>query len=291
MVLPLSGFTAFPNPYMIPFMGFQSWVIGQMFGMAYQAGKRKVSAFTNEDFNKLNVADLGLDAMHNILRTWQPQMREMFAEMRPMIAMMIDEIGPLLKKAGEAFVENAPEIVEQGIKQVGNVSDATVIAINQELKKRGLTWSIPNLRKIGVASFLLPYLQNLKIEMGGFEQTPQPTPPPVIETVPESPPIIKKKIVPILTPAKRKQVLSAAELAALKQNVNKMKRTLAALQLTNRKIIEEMKANGYLIFKLPRHGKRYATAVARNKYLNIQFTINYKKIQQLTQNLSKYPGL
>ncbi len=111
MVFPLSGFTAFPNPYMIPFMGMQSWVIGIMFGMAYQGGKRMISKMTNEEFNVLDLNKFGFDQMHDILSK-VPQMQEMFAEMRPMVEIMMEELTPLLK----TMAESVPEVVSSMFK-------------------------------------------------------------------------------------------------------------------------------------------------------------------------------
>ncbi len=96
MGLPLSGFTAIPNPYMIPFMGYQSWVIGSMFGMAYQGYKRKISAMSNEEFNKIDITQFGFDEMRK-MTAMTPQMEQMFAEMRPMLTIMAKELGELFR--------------------------------------------------------------------------------------------------------------------------------------------------------------------------------------------------
>ncbi len=96
MVFPLSGFTAFPNPYMVPFMGMQSWVIGIMFGMAYQGGKRLISKMDNKEFNALDLNKFGFDQMHKILKQ-VPQMEAMFAEMRPMVQIMASEFRNLIE--------------------------------------------------------------------------------------------------------------------------------------------------------------------------------------------------
>ncbi len=44
-----------PLALMIPFMATQSLVMGESFGKAFQFGKRKISAMSNEDFNKLTI--------------------------------------------------------------------------------------------------------------------------------------------------------------------------------------------------------------------------------------------
>ncbi len=97
MPLPISGFTAIPNPYMIPFMGTQTAVIGMMFGITYQGYKRKISAMSNEDFNKLDVIEYAMSEMRKLTQA-TPQMEQMFAEMRPMVQIMAKELGNLLKE-------------------------------------------------------------------------------------------------------------------------------------------------------------------------------------------------
>ncbi len=76
-------------------MGYQSWVIGSMFGMAYQGYKRKISAMSNEDFNKLDLTQFGFDEMRK-MTAMTPQMEQMFAEMRPMLDILAKELGQLL---------------------------------------------------------------------------------------------------------------------------------------------------------------------------------------------------
>jgi len=56
--LPIGGFMPIPLAMMIPFMAVQSIVMGDSFGKAYQFGKRRISAMSNEEFNKLSMSDL-----------------------------------------------------------------------------------------------------------------------------------------------------------------------------------------------------------------------------------------
>ncbi len=57
-------FAPLPIALMIPFMGAQSAVMGEAFGKHFQYGKRKISAMSNEDFNKLTSAELFDDTLH-----------------------------------------------------------------------------------------------------------------------------------------------------------------------------------------------------------------------------------
>ncbi len=58
MALPVGGFMPIPLALMIPFMATQSLVMGESFGTAFQYGKRRISAMSNEDFNKLKLEDI-----------------------------------------------------------------------------------------------------------------------------------------------------------------------------------------------------------------------------------------
>ncbi len=52
-------FAPLPLAMMIPFMAGQSLMMGEAFGKGFQYGKRKISAMSNEEFNKLTPGDLG----------------------------------------------------------------------------------------------------------------------------------------------------------------------------------------------------------------------------------------
>ncbi len=67
MVLPIGGFMPIPLAMMIPFMATQSLVMGHAFGEAFQYGKRKISAMSNEEFNKLRLEDLAA----NMFKSYQ----------------------------------------------------------------------------------------------------------------------------------------------------------------------------------------------------------------------------
>ncbi len=61
VVSPISGFMPIPLALMIPFMATQSLVMGEAFGKGFQYGKRRISAMSNEEFNKLTVQEMGSD--------------------------------------------------------------------------------------------------------------------------------------------------------------------------------------------------------------------------------------
>ncbi len=61
---PIGGFMPIPLAIMPPFMAYQSLLMGDSFGKGFQYGKRKISAMTNEEFNKMSLPDLFRDSMN-----------------------------------------------------------------------------------------------------------------------------------------------------------------------------------------------------------------------------------
>ncbi len=107
MSSPISGFTAIPNPYMIPLLFLQSLLIGAGFGIGYQGERRKLSAMSNEKFND---TDLGMHAFN--------QFKEILA--RNDFGQMLDLMHPLTKQLAEAFgqfLNQLPENVASVAKE------------------------------------------------------------------------------------------------------------------------------------------------------------------------------
>ncbi len=96
MVLPISGFLPVPLPMMIPFMGAQSLVLGKMFGEGFQYGKRKISAMSNDDFNKLTFNDMMSNARHEITAAI-PEMQAAIQDMLPLVETIVAEFAKYLK--------------------------------------------------------------------------------------------------------------------------------------------------------------------------------------------------
>ncbi len=64
-----------PLAMMIPFMATQSLVMGHAFGEAFQYGKRKISAMSNEEFNKYTPKDMA-DGMFVSYKMILPSLKE-----------------------------------------------------------------------------------------------------------------------------------------------------------------------------------------------------------------------
>ncbi len=87
----LSGFLPIPLAMMIPFMGAQSLVLGKAFGEGFQYGKRKISAMTNEEFNKLTPSDIAANSRRE-LRDMIPSMKASITDMRDFQSFIVHEL-------------------------------------------------------------------------------------------------------------------------------------------------------------------------------------------------------
>jgi len=87
----LSGFLPIPLAMMIPFMGAQSLVLGKQFGEGFQFGKRKISAMTNEEFNKITPQKLAQNNADE-LRQMIPSMKQSIQDMRDFQSFIVHEL-------------------------------------------------------------------------------------------------------------------------------------------------------------------------------------------------------
>ncbi len=89
-------FAPLPLAMMMPFMAGQSMMMGDAFGKSYQYGKRKISAMSNEDFNKLTVKDLANDIQadfNNII----PPLSQAVRQSSAFQSLIIQEMGKIIK--------------------------------------------------------------------------------------------------------------------------------------------------------------------------------------------------
>ncbi len=93
-----STFMPLPLAIMIPFMGIQSGVMAQQFGMNFQYGKRKISAMSNEEFNKLTPQQMQVD-FSNQITGMIPTFEKSLQEMRPFQRMIFIEMIAAFKEA------------------------------------------------------------------------------------------------------------------------------------------------------------------------------------------------
>ncbi len=111
-----STFMPLPLAIMIPFMGIQSGVMAQQFGMNFQYGKRKISAMSNEEFNKLTPQQLQAD-FSNMITGLIPTFGDSLREMRPFQRMIFEEMLAVMKVA----VDLGIDVAKAGVDPLAHV--------------------------------------------------------------------------------------------------------------------------------------------------------------------------
>ncbi len=98
MALPIGFFMPLPLAMMIPFMGVQSAVMAKQFGENFQYGKRRISAMSNEEFNRLTPKIL-MENANVELKSMIPSMEASITEMRTFQTFLIQEFIKMIKEA------------------------------------------------------------------------------------------------------------------------------------------------------------------------------------------------
>ncbi len=141
MSSPISGFTAVPNPMMLSFMGSQSFIMMYEAGSAWQYGKRRISAMSNEEFNKLTPLAL-LEEHTALLRSAIPTIQKGMEDMSPLIQTIMVQFGTYIAKAIEAFpaaVGAATDISRGKLAAFGTTGALTTVGNIQNPFSPGLT--------------------------------------------------------------------------------------------------------------------------------------------------------
>jgi len=110
---------------MIPFMGIQSAVMAEQFGTLFQYGKRRISAMSNEEFNKLTPQIL----QQNLTKQLQgmiPEMQNQIKAMQPMVKMIIEEFATYIKLATEALPKAIETATSSGLTGTGITSPSAL---------------------------------------------------------------------------------------------------------------------------------------------------------------------
>ncbi len=113
MSSPISGFTAIPNPQMLAFMPIQSYLMMYFAGSGWQYGKRKISAMTNEQFNKLTPEEL--------LKQHSIELKNML----PTLDKTLDDVTPLIKTLVEQYGDFVREAIKAIPDAIGNIFQGT----------------------------------------------------------------------------------------------------------------------------------------------------------------------
>ncbi len=179
MSVPLpSTFMPLPLAIMIPFMGMQSMVMAKQFGEGFQYGKRRISAMSNEEFNKLTMGQL-MQQTNDELKTLIPNMRDALQSMRPFQREIFIEMLAAMKEA----IRLGLDVVGAGI---------------------GIDTSLPSTEH----QFLSPEQKQQHAEHGHYQQVGLPKPGPTKITQPRRPPSPPKPLFEqpkIPTPVRKRQ--------------------------------------------------------------------------------------
>jgi len=116
--LPISGFTAVPNPMMLSFLASQGFAIMYYGGAGWQFGKRKVSGMSNEEVNAMSPHDFMLK-LNGELKTMVPTMQQGMADMTPLIKTTVVQFGEYIREAIKAF----PQAVAAAVGSSGEFSN------------------------------------------------------------------------------------------------------------------------------------------------------------------------
>ncbi len=121
MVLPIGFFMPLPLAMMIPFMGIQSAVMAKQFGENFQYGKRRISAMSNEEFNKLTPVEL-LKQNTAEIKAMIPTMKESIINMNDfqqfLVKEFLDMIGDLLTSGIGKILGLSADEVNQTIQDI-----------------------------------------------------------------------------------------------------------------------------------------------------------------------------
>ncbi len=112
-----------PLAMMIPFMGIQSAVMAKQFGENFQFGKRRISAMSNEEFNKLTPAMLQ-EQSNAELKAMIPHMQASIQDMRQfqefMVKEMLKTVGDLLTAGLATVLGLSPDQANTALQNINN---------------------------------------------------------------------------------------------------------------------------------------------------------------------------
>ncbi len=172
MSLPVGFFMPLPLPMMIPFMGIQSAVMAQQFGEGFQYGKRRISAMSNEEFNKLTPLSL-LQRKTSEIQSMIPEMEKQIKMMSPLVRIIIEEFGRMVQ-LGLAALPAALQTATSGTSP-----QDIIINLSHDIESGKIdTSSGGGLKQSELLEWLKNRFPSLP-EAGGFDEPipPPPSPP------------------------------------------------------------------------------------------------------------------
>jgi len=142
MPLPIGFFAPFPLALMLPFMAAQSMIMGDSFGKAYQYGKRKISAMSNEDFNKLDTRQLGQEILTDY-RNIIPSVTQAIEESNKFQSLIVNQLAQILRDlpadlvggitGNQELADRLKANTESNVKGTGDIIINIMNAINSAL--------------------------------------------------------------------------------------------------------------------------------------------------------------
>ncbi len=121
MSLPISGFTAIPNPQMLAFMPIQSYLMMYFAGAGWQIGKRKISAIPNDQFNKMSANDL-LKGFTADLRETIPTLESSMQDITPLVNILVKQYGDFARE----IINVIPQVAQNVAGSLVNPKGALV---------------------------------------------------------------------------------------------------------------------------------------------------------------------
>ncbi len=171
-------FAPLPLALMMPFMAGQSMLMGDAFGKAYQYGKRKISAMSNEEFNKLTPEMLGQSIVTDY-NAIIPSLEQAVQSSTEFQRIIIQELGNILKSIPADVLKffGLENLVDQGTDDTGRITVSLAVVKN---------WTISQL-KIAFENELETYstLSKTYIKSEYERRISQGEPDPVIEPEPD----------------------------------------------------------------------------------------------------------
>ncbi len=197
-------------------MGIQSAVMAEQFGTMFQYGKRRISAMSNEDFNKLTPKFLQ-ERMTKEIADMIPEMGKQIQAMQPMVTLIIKEFGEYIRLAFASLPEVARETVQQvsvTLAQDAGVSQSTIDAIAKILQS-GIAGPIPQaFAEESVSSPLSTAIETTEVTPV-FGPQPGVNPPATIES--------DTRIAPTVNPLQERQAQLEADGASIDAVKNEIK--------------------------------------------------------------------
>ncbi len=134
-----------PLAMMIPFMATQSLVMGEAFGKAFQFGKRKISAMSNEEFNKLEIEQVASE-MFESYKNIDMSLRESIEKSQDLQEFIVQQMLLIVPKMIESLLNKGAEVIAPVVQPapppppsggvVTNPADVTTADIFKTTKSR-----------------------------------------------------------------------------------------------------------------------------------------------------------